>query len=410
MPVVHPPLRAALRHLAAGLTASVLAVLLAVTVASSPAEAYSPRVVIIVGPAGASTGDYLRHARDYAAIARAHGATVIKVFHPRATWKRVVRAAQGANVLIYLGHGNGWPSPYSPFQGLTKNGLGLNPHAGAGAGRVKYYGETMLRKHIRLAPGAIVLLNRLCYASGNGEPGFAEPSWSTAIKRVDNYGAGFLRTGASTVLADGHTSLDAELRALFNRNQTIVDMWRSDPDANGHVRSTGSKRTGGVRLRLDPDRSGAGFYRSLATRGTPRTIRIRTAAYWGRARRTLVVHTAPRVGASAVTRLGANARFVVRGRLTRDDRGRTWAPVMTRTGRRGWVAAWRSDFSGAAKARTSIVLRARHSTQSARVGRVHDGSRVRILRASHDSRDRVWLKVRTPSGRTGWIAAWLTTT
>ncbi len=407
MPDVQPPVHSRPRRALVATAAAVLVALMVVATATS-AVAYAPRVVIIVGPAGASTADYLRHARDYANEAEAFGAKVVRVLHPHATWKRVLRAAQGANILIYLGHGNGWPSPYAPFQGLTKNGLGLNPYDGAGAGKVEYFGEDYVRKHIRLAPGAVVLLNRLCYASGNGEPGSSEPSWSTAIKRVDNYAFGFLGSGARTVLADGHTSLDGELLALFTRHQSIIDLWTSDRDANGNVRTAISRRSGSARLRLDPDRASGGFYRSLTTRGTPTTRGIRVAAYWGRAKRSLVLRSSPAGGSARVARVGENARYVVRGRLTTDDRGRTWAPVTTRTGRRGFIPAWRSDFSGSARARTTMVLRARHTVRSARIGRVTEGTRVSVLRGAHDSRNRAWIEIRTTSGRTGWIAAWLT--
>ena len=220
----------------------------------APAQAvYAPRVVIVVGPAGGSTSDYLSHARAYARQARAHGASVTEIYTPHATWSRVVSAAQGANVLIYLGHGNGWPSVYRPWQTRTKDGLGLNPYDGSGNVRVKYYGETAVQSSIRLAPGAVVLLNRLCYASGAAEPGMAEPTWTTAIQRVDNYAAPFLRTGASVVLADGHTSLGYELAALFGGTRSIYDAWSRDPDANGHTRSFDSRRNAGVRTNLDPD-------------------------------------------------------------------------------------------------------------------------------------------------------------
>ena len=156
-----------LRHLVPVIAALVVAATAIVTVSAAPVEAaYAPRVVIVVGPSGGATRDYLGKAREYAAQAKAHGASVTSVLTPHATWERVIAAAQGANVFIYLGHGNGWPSRYGPYQGVTKNGLGLNPRDGSGNTKVKYYGEDLVRAHLRLAPGAIVLLNRLCYASG----------------------------------------------------------------------------------------------------------------------------------------------------------------------------------------------------------------------------------------------------
>jgi hypothetical protein len=390
--------------------ALVIAATAIATTAPAPASAaYAPRVVIVVGPAGASTGDYLRHARQYASQARSYGASVISILAPHATWPRVLAASQGANVFIYLGHGNGWPSPYAPFQGLTKDGIGLNPYDGAPSSRVKYYGEDMLRAHIRLAPGAIVLLNRLCYAAGNAEPGFPEPSWSTAVKRVDNFAAGFLRTGASAVLADGHTSLAYELRILFGPSRSIVTAWADDPDANGHVRVAGSTRVPGTSLRLDPDGRSTGFYRSLATRSRARTGTIRIPALAGHLSATATL----RSGASATTRsLGTvpkGAFVVARGHLTTDRAGRSWVPVMTRTGKAAWVAAWIVTFRGTARARTDVVLRSSASQVAHRRAVVRGGARVTVLSSTHDRRDRTWFSVRTSSGSTGWIAGWLTT-
>ncbi len=213
------------------------------TVARS-STAGAPKVVIVVGPSGASTTRYLRRARTYAAQARRYGARVIEIYTPRATWTRVVAAAQGANVLIYLGHGNGWPSPYAPFQGRTKDGLGLNLTPRSGNTKPTYYGEDRVATTLRLAPGAVVLLGHLCYASGNGEPGSRQPTWRIARRRVDNYAAGFLRAGASAVIADGHGGLLEELGYLFGRARPLVAAWRTDPGGNDNVRR--------IRLRADP--------------------------------------------------------------------------------------------------------------------------------------------------------------
>ena len=76
-------------------------------------------------------------------------------------------------MFVYLGHGNGWPSIYPPFQTLTKDGLGLDPSSGADGSKHVYYGEDYIRDNIRFAPNAVVLLYHLCYASGNTEPGLA---------------------------------------------------------------------------------------------------------------------------------------------------------------------------------------------------------------------------------------------
>ena len=85
-------------------------------------------------------------------------------------------AVKGASIVVYLGHGNGWPSPYTyDPKYTTKDGFGLNATAGNGDSNNKYYGEPYVAT-LDLAPNAVVLLDHLCYASGNSEPGDAAPS------------------------------------------------------------------------------------------------------------------------------------------------------------------------------------------------------------------------------------------
>jgi len=83
------------------------------------------KVVVIVGPSGSNTSNYIYNAKKLAAQARSYGASVYEIYSPYATWAKVKAVAQGANVLIYLGHGNGWPSPYKPFSATSKDGLGF---------------------------------------------------------------------------------------------------------------------------------------------------------------------------------------------------------------------------------------------------------------------------------------------
>ncbi len=228
-----------------------------------PAAAAAVKMVIVVGPAGSSTADYKASARSYASYARSLGASVTEIYSPNATWSRVKSAAQGANIFMYLGHGNGWPSPYPPFSKYTKDGLGLNRTAGNGNYNVKYWGEAYIARDLHLAPNAVVILNRLCYASGNSEWGRANPSKSTAIKRVDNYGAGFLRAGARAVFAHAIESAKYTIKALLVSNRTMDSIFMSHPGASGARDFTfTSTRTPGERAHMDPPRSGK-YWRSL---------------------------------------------------------------------------------------------------------------------------------------------------
>ena len=191
-------------------------------------------MVIIVGAVHGQTASYRDRGDAAYAEARKYTPNVTKVYSPNATWSKVKAATTNANIVIYMGHGNGWPSPYTyDPKYTTKDGFGLNATAGNGDYNVKYYGEPYV-DDLDLAPNAIVLLHHLCYASGNSEPGKAEPSVSTARQRATNYAAGFLGSPARAVIADGHMGAAYYLRGLFTTNQSILSLWRNAPNYNGN--------------------------------------------------------------------------------------------------------------------------------------------------------------------------------
>ncbi|MET0771870.1 MAG: hypothetical protein ABWZ82_02200, partial [Candidatus Limnocylindrales bacterium] len=254
--------------------------------AFSPVAASTPRpkAVIIVGPSGldrANKEDAARLARQ----ASSAGMRVISIITPRATWARVVRAIQGASLVIYLGHGNGNPGPNGSDED-THNGFGLNPRSGV-RGPVDYQGADVLRKRVRLARNAVVLLYHLCYASGNGEERMGpEFRRSIATRRVDNFAAGFLNVGARAVFAYG-TDQDINLpRALMRTNRTMDRIFMARTGTalmayDGFVGRRdyyrGSNRVGWSRLHLDPHPR-RGHYRSLAGDLTMRASEFRAGA------------------------------------------------------------------------------------------------------------------------------------
>jgi hypothetical protein len=200
------------------------------------AEAARQKVVIVVGPTGSLTAANKRAANEVASRAKTLGANVVKIYSPYATWSQVRSKAQGANLFVYLGHGNGWPSAYKPFQTRTKNGLGLNSASGKGNNNHKYFGESYVRNDIKLANNSAVLLMKLCYASGNPEWGRPAPTQSVAKSRVDNYGSGFLRTGARVVFAETLGKATYILNGLFSTNRSMTEIFWSAPNAVGKYR------------------------------------------------------------------------------------------------------------------------------------------------------------------------------
>jgi len=239
------------------------------------------KAVIVVGPVESLTSTYIQDATAMANMLKTAGAEVHLIVSPHATWAAVTAVANGADFFAYLGHGNGWPSPYAPYQEDTKDGMGLNPSDGV-TSPVKYMGSCYLVGGINkdtsctkgknygaglhLAKNAVVLLNHLCYSAGNGEPGQATPSQSIAVQRVDNFAHGFLAAGARVVFAlglqkgtdlvnsliNGHATMDGFFEKSFGSNTD-----GSYPNYYGWVGQYpnlyfDSVRTSGARIHIDP--------------------------------------------------------------------------------------------------------------------------------------------------------------
>jgi flagellar hook assembly protein FlgD len=258
-----------LRNLVAALAVALVATI-GVAAPAAAVQTSTAKVVIIVGATHGATAGYRQNADAAYAEAIKYTSRVTKVYSPNATWSKVKAATAGANIVIYFGHGNGWPSPYTYDPAYTtKDGMGLNADLN-GDGKLtdyenKYYGEPYMAQ-LGLAPNAIVMLHNLCYASGNSEPGGAAPTVSVARQRIDNYAAGFLKGNAEAVLADGHMGPASYLRALFTTGQSVLDAWRSAPNYHDHESSFASTRSPGYTAYSDPDNATSSFYRSLVVK------------------------------------------------------------------------------------------------------------------------------------------------
>jgi hypothetical protein len=229
-------------------------------------QGVAPKVAIVVGPAGSATDNYRKLGNEAAAAALKFTPNVVRVYSPDATWPAVKKALTGASIVVYLGHGNGWPSKYRhELTPATQNGFGLNPHAGAGDVH-QYFGEGRIGKEIKLAKDAVVVLSHLCYASGNSEPGLPEGSLEMGQQRVDNYAAGFIKAGAAAVIAEGHMGPAYYVGSILAGKSTIDRIWRDSPSYHGHLLRFDSLRSPGYTAQMDPTRESSGFYRSIVLR------------------------------------------------------------------------------------------------------------------------------------------------
>jgi hypothetical protein len=121
---------------------------------------------------------------------------------------------------------------------------------------------------LHLAPNAVVILNHLCYASGNSESGLGKPTLATVKTRVDGYAAGFLQAGARAVIADGVSNINPYIDGIFTPHRTIDQIWKSDPSAHGNFWTWTDSRNASYLSQIDPDLThpqsdGDYYYRSM---------------------------------------------------------------------------------------------------------------------------------------------------
>jgi hypothetical protein len=235
--------------------------------AATDAAAAAPKVVIVVGATHEATASYRTYADQAYAEAIKYTPNVVKVYSPNATWTRVKAAAQGASILLYLGHGSGYPKNNDAvFDPNNHDGMGLNKASDPDDYVAKYYGESYVAKEIRLAKNAVVILSHLCYASGNSESGNPEPTYPVARARIDNFASGFLRAGARAVIADTWNSgVVSYIRSIFTTDQSIGDMWRTAPSNHNHRMFFTPTRNPAYQAGMDPNSvtPPSGFYRSI---------------------------------------------------------------------------------------------------------------------------------------------------
>jgi hypothetical protein len=192
----------------------------------TPAAAAGMKVAIIVGPVGSLTSTYRSYANEVANAATAAGATVVKAYSPKATWSKVKAAVNGANVIVYFGHGNGYPNPYGSTELKDRtNGWGLNRTTKNGdsdnwSTTLVYCGEKALLGTLTSADGAAQ--RQYCgyphndgitpapgftmiYAQAHYAPGFGEryrasdplTKASEARQRVRHYSTPILKLGGA---------------------------------------------------------------------------------------------------------------------------------------------------------------------------------------------------------------------
>jgi hypothetical protein len=237
----------AFRLIAAAALAATLAMPLAAPKVTRAAAAPF-KVALIVGPTGSGTAQNRAEADAIAQQAEALGAVVTKAYSPNATYANVRAAVAGANIIVYMGHGNGFPNPYNTKLFADRNnGWGLNTTTGHGDadswsnGTMVYCGEKALMGQLTAsdgaaqrqycgggaiapAPGFVMVYVGACYTGGGNENGASMATNSDAKLHVAYYSRPVLTAlGGSAYFAGSASSVVADL--LANPDRSYGDIY-----------------------------------------------------------------------------------------------------------------------------------------------------------------------------------------
>ena len=244
--------------------------------ASRRAPRRSPRSSIIVGPVRSATEGYRAEARAAAAVARRYTPDVTEVYSPNATWPAVKAALHGRVAGRVHGPRQRLAQPV-PRHPLPADPERLRPEPRAPAAtttRHQYFGEGADRSRQarqergRAAPSPLLRQRPVGARASRGER-------STGAKqRVDNFAAGFIRAGASAVIAEAYASPSSYVKAILGGGRSIESTWRSAPSANGHrVRLRERAAARATSPRWTPRPASSGFERSIVLRDRTRARR-----------------------------------------------------------------------------------------------------------------------------------------
>lgn len=192
--------------------------------AAAPAEeiegATGLSAVAIVGDVGAYTEDYKSDMDTAVQALHNHGVTVHKFYHGEGafTWADIVVAAEGAEFIIYMGHGvysGAMPTP------TWVGGFWLRSN--------HYISPDQIRTDLDgwLAEDSAVILSHVCFAAGSAA-GESELSLPEAQRRIQLYAEPFVDLGMRTYFANNYFRSAANLI-----NQLLAD--QEDRQTNGAI-------------------------------------------------------------------------------------------------------------------------------------------------------------------------------
>ena len=175
------------------------------------------KAVLMVGPVvsdnDATTLGYVEDLKFAGEVLEANNVEVISFFTPDNDWERIKAACEGANFLLYKGHG-----VYD----------GSEPPVWVGGFCLKgsFPSSSDIATDLKLAPNAIILISG-CFTAGNAGYDIGKINLAEAKRRIDMYSKPFVDIKAGCYYANWYSSAFHDfLEKLFN-DRTLGDAYRS---------------------------------------------------------------------------------------------------------------------------------------------------------------------------------------
>ena len=143
------------------------------------------RAVIIVGDQQDGTVSAIKDMEEIHSFFKSKNVIVKTFYHPKTSWKDIVKASKDASFFVYSGHGMSWPDG-------KYGGLDLN----------EAISSEDIVNDLKLKSNAIVVFKSVCGGAGSSASDDGDIGIKKAIERVSAYSKPFLNIGASAYYAN----------------------------------------------------------------------------------------------------------------------------------------------------------------------------------------------------------------
>jgi len=143
------------------------------------------RAVIIVGDQQDGTVSAIKDMEEIHSFFKSKNVIVKTFYHPKTSWKDIVRVSKDASFFVYNGHGISWPDG-------KYGGLDLD----------EAISSEDIMNELKLKSNAVVIFKSVCGGAGSSASDDGDIGIKKALERVSDYSRPFLNIGASAYYAD----------------------------------------------------------------------------------------------------------------------------------------------------------------------------------------------------------------